>query len=158
MSENTNQPRFRQRAQNGDLGELVDADVPDDEEPPRGTRSMMSRDFAMGNIRREDLDANRFHLKNQQEFSESERPPKGSMVQGAVRAALHCDPTDRATATSASDRVDEHGERMMWEVRASRSVDGFQQQKLAETRQVQVLDEKTEEEQNEGGGFLGIFS
>jgi len=157
MTEN-NQPRFRQRAQNGDLGELVDADVPDNEEPPRGTRSMMSRDFAMGNIRRQDLEANRFHLKNQQEFSESERPPEGSMVQGAVRAALHCDPTDRATATSAADRVDQHGERMMWEVRASRSVDGFQQQKLAETRQVQVLDEKTEEQQEDSGGFLGIFS
>jgi hypothetical protein len=47
---------------------------------------------------------------------------------------------------------------MMWEVRASRSVDGFQQQKLAETRQVQVLDEKTEEQQEDSGGFLGIFS
>jgi hypothetical protein len=80
------------------------------------------------------------------------------MVQGAIRAALHADPQDRATATSAADRVDQHGERMLFEVRASRSVDGFQQEKLAETRQVQVLDEKTEQETEESGGFLGIFS
>jgi len=46
----------------------------------------------------------------------------------------------------------------MWEVRASRSVEGFQQEKLAETRQVQVLDEKTEQDEQESGGFLGIFS
>jgi hypothetical protein len=158
MSQNGEQPQFRRRTQNDDLGALVDADVPEDEDPPRGTRSMLSRDFAMGNIRREDLDANRFHLKNQQEFSEAERPPEGSMVQGPIRAALHCDPTDRATATSAADRVDEHGERMMWELRASRSVEGFQQEKLAETRQVQVLDEKTEQDEQESSGLLGIFS
>jgi len=120
---------------------------------------MLSRDFALGNIRREDREAHRYLLKNQQELSESERPPEGSMIQGPVRAAFHGDPSDRATPTAAADRVDEHSERLLAEVRMSRSVGGWQQEKLAETRQVQVLDEKQNEQEESSGGFLGgIFS
>lgn len=157
--QNPNQPQFKQRTSNDDLSELVGADVPDEEQPPRGTRSMLSTDFTLGNIKREDWEAHRFLLKNQQELSDSERPPEGSMIQGPVRAALHSDPADRATATSAGDRVDEHGERLVAEVRMSRSVGGWQQEKLAETRQVQVLDEKQNEPEEGGGGILGgLFS
>jgi hypothetical protein len=159
MSNNGNQPQFKQRTSNDDLSELTDADLPDEEQPPRGTRSMLSRDFALGNIRREDWEAHRYLLKNQQELSESERPPEGSMIQGPVRAAFHGDPSDRATPTAARDRVDEHSERLLAEVRMSRSVGGWQQEKLAETRQVQVLDEKQNEQEQDSGGFLGgIFS
>ncbi len=55
--------------------------------------------------------------------------------------------------------ITDDGERLLAEVRMSRSVGGWQQEKLAETRQVQVLDEKQNEQEESSGGFLGgIFS
>jgi len=143
-----------------EVDRLTEADVAEGEEPPRGAGNLFSTDMTMGRIKEEDHQAMRFLFKNQHEFSESERPPQGSMIQGAVRAAFHGDPRDRATAMAPDERTDEHSQRLMAEFRTSRSVDGFQQEKLVEQRQVQVMDDQRGDEQGteDSGGLLSIFS
>jgi len=151
------QARLAQRGGTNDLQELIDADLDPDEEPPSGTRNLLSRDFPLANFQQGEVDAMRFLFKNQHELADCERPPAGSMIQGPVRAALSGDPTDRATALDPAERASEYSERLQGEARVSRSKGGFQQDKLVEQRQVQVMDDQTQQsDDSEAEG--GIFS
>ena len=151
------QPRLAQHSRQNDLQELIDADLDEDEEPPRGTKNLMSRDFALAKFSQGEVDAMRFLFKNQHELAESERPPAGSMIQGPIRAALSGDPTDRATALDPAERASEYSERLQGEARVSRSKDGYQQDKLVEQRNVQVLDEQQGQQSNEQDPDAGVF-
>lgn len=139
MNEHTNGHAADLKAleqQSDHFDELIDDGTDQQEEPPRGTKNLLSKDFVLSNIRKEDRRAWWWLAKNQQEYAKAEHPPEGSMVQGTVRAALHGDPTDRKTAMDSEGHTDSHSELLVFEARAARSEGGFQQKKLNEGRQV----------------------
>lgn len=142
--------------------ELIEDGTEQTEEPARGTKNLLAKDFVLGNISKEDRRAWWWLAKNQQEFAKAEHPPKGSMLQGPIRAALLGDPMDRKEAMDPETMTDSHSELMMFEARASRSEAGFQQDKLVEQRQVHRKEdsrfENNDGQRNSDGLLGGLFS
>lgn len=161
--QNGHSPDLQALEQQSDhFDELISDGREPDEEPPRGTKNLLAKDFVLGNVKHEDRRAWWWHAKNQQEFAKAEHPPAGSMVQGTIRAALLGDPQNRKKAMDSESHTDSHSELLMFEARASRSEGGFQQKKLNEGRQVIRNEDARFEDggggNNSGGLFGGIFS
>lgn len=136
---------------------LVDADLR--QKIPDEAFDLLSRDFPLSNIDRNDREYFRLLSDNVELYLKERFPPEESVVQGDVGAALLEDPEYDKVALTQEQRNALETSLMTMYARTGRAVGGWQQDKMTEsisTRRVETLDEESD-----GGdkGLLGrIFS
>lgn len=129
--------------------ELVESGV--DEEVASSIQALLSKDFVLGNVRRADREYLRYHVENIIMMAVEEFPPAESRVQGAAGAALLGDPSYRKEGMSQAQKNRNEAIALDNFWRASRSQDGWQQDKIVEQRQVQEVEDRRGDE---AGGIM----
>lgn len=147
------------REPEGWFNELIDHGVSDD--TATGIESLLSKDTVLGNLTRDEAEALRLLSKNIVEYIEAEHPPEGSMIRGPVRAAFLGSSSEGLEPLRSDQRTNLRTTQMAYELRLSRSIDGFQQKRMGEQRQVSELEDHRPEGRD--GGSLsdkigGLFT
>ncbi|WP_254544095.1 hypothetical protein [Halomarina pelagica] len=118
-------------------------------------QNLLSQDFLLGRVKNADREEAKFLARNIVEYVECMHPPEDSKLQGTLRRALLNDITDGRYALTHKQKVELESTLMAFFFRASRSIDGWQQDKIAD----QVTTRRVEETRRGGGGvFGGLFS
>jgi hypothetical protein len=126
--------------------------------------NLLSQDLVLGNISSADRTEIKHLARMWQHLIEPAVPPKGSLITGQYRAALLDDPNDDYRPMTQGEKLSlEQTLMTLINVRASRSEQGFQQDKISEQRQVQRLEDEREDRPGEsesksvGERIGGIF-
>jgi len=128
---------------------VVGADV--SETVPTPIRNLLSKDFPLANLTREDREYFRLLADNIALYLKERYPPEDSVVQGRAGAALLDDPSFNKTALSQRKRNEIETDLLARFARTGRGVDGWQQDKLSENIETQRLeDERTDEDEDTG--------
>jgi len=127
----------------------VDADVAE------SVQDMLTNDMALANIRNADREYARLKAENLVKFVECDHPPEQSVLQGAARAGLLGDVGDRKTALTEEQKTRFKSVLLVTFFRISRSIDGWQQDKLTENIQTRRVEDNRQGDDD--GGLLGVF-
>jgi hypothetical protein len=136
------------------LNEVLDTEA--DANLAKPLRDLVGNDFPMANMRRSDREYFRLLSENVSIYTKEQFPPQDSLIQGDVGACLLEDPGYQAHALSESQRNQIETLLMSHFARASRGVDGWQQDKLNESVQTKRV-EDNRREQEQGGLIGGLF-
>lgn len=132
---------------------LIDSGI--DSEVARSVTDLLDKEFALANISSNDREYARLMAENVVLMLEEEHPPKGSSLQGAKRAAYLGEYGDTKDPLPESTKTQLRTVLLAAFFRSSRSVDGWQQEKLSENIQTQRLEEQKADDA--GGGLFGLF-
>jgi len=135
------------------FNDLVETDVGD--QLPQPIRHLLSKDFPLTKIDSDDRRYLRLLAENVLHYSEELYPPKESLVQGDVGAALLEDPSYKKHALNDERKAEMESMLLAYFSRVSRGQQGWQQDKLNEGIQTQRL----EDERDDGDDSVlgGIF-
>jgi len=117
---------------------------------------LLDREFALGNISNEDRRYARLMAENVVLLLEEQYPPTDSQLQGSKRAAYLNDVTEQSTAIGESTKTQLRTLLLAAFFRTSRSVDGWQQDKLSESITTQRREDLNTDEDD--SGLFSIFS
>jgi hypothetical protein len=124
---------------------------------PDPVRALLSEDFPLSNISRQDRKYLRLKAENLAIYVKEQHPPSDSLVQGETGAVLLEDPDYDTTALDAEMKNRIESLNLASFVRNARAVGGWQQDKLNENVQTKrVEDGRVQEE--EDGLFSGLLS
>lgn len=142
----------------GWIDDILDHGI--DDETALGIESLLGKDTVLGNITQNERDALRILSKNIIEYVEAEHPPEDSVIQGPIRAAMLGSSDEDLTSLRADQRTNLRTTLIANELRLSRSVDGFQQKRIGEQRNVSEIEDHTPQENDDGvmSGITGLFS
>lgn len=115
---------------------------------------LLSQDYMLGRIRDADREYARLMARNIVHYVECDHPPQSSMVQGTLGMALREDLNNGATALSHEQKTKLKSTLLAMFFRTSRSVDGWQQDKLSE----QIQTRRVEDDRDDDGPLGGLFS
>jgi hypothetical protein len=117
---------------------------------------LLSEDYVFANIKTSDREYARLLSKNIVHFVKCEHPPEDSHLTGGARAALTGDMDDKVEPMSKREQNKVESLLLGMFFRTSRSIDGWQQDKLTEQIQTRRV-EDNRERQSEGplGGIFG---
>lgn len=128
-----------------------------DETLPQPVRNLLSKDYALANIGNRDRKYFRLLSDNIALYLQQEFPPRGSLIQGELGAALLEEPgydvhelTPRKSTEFESVLMDSFA-------RTSRGVGGWQQEQFSKRTNVRRVEDGRQEEQ-ESGFIGGLFS
>jgi hypothetical protein len=127
----------------------IDADVAE------SVHDMLTNDMALAKIRNADREYARLKAENLVKFVECDHPPEDSMLQGALRAGLLADLSDRKSALSEEEKTRFKSILLVSFFRTSRSIDGWQQDKLTENIQTRRMEDNRESDDSDG--IFGVF-
>ncbi len=127
----------------------IDANIAD------SVTDLLDKEFALANIDRNDRRYARLMSENVILLLEEQYPPSSSQLQDTKRAAYLGDASETKDALGEDTKTQLRTLLLAAFFRSSRSVDGWQQEKLSENIQTQRLEERTD--QADDGGLFSIF-
>jgi hypothetical protein len=127
-----------------------------DESTATAVHNLLVDESVLGNIRDADREYARLHAENVIKYVEAMHPPDGSRVQGRLRRAYRGDLDDGRQALDDSTIANFRSILLGAFFRFSRSIDGWQQDKLSE--QIQTRRVEDTRDNGEDGLLGGIFS
>jgi hypothetical protein len=136
------------------LDEILGSDVGNGLAKP--LRDLVGDDFPMANMRRSDREYFRLLSENVSLYTKEQFPPQESLIQGDVGACLMEEPDYDTHALDEGQRNRIETLLMGHFARASRGVDGWQQDKLNESLQTKRV-EDNRSPQEESGLIGGLF-
>jgi hypothetical protein len=117
---------------------------------------LLSEDYVLSNIRSADREYARLLARNIVKFCECQHPPLDSHMQGICRMALSGDLKDGKTGMTREQQTQLESVLLGMFFRVSRSIDGWQQDKLTESIQTRRVEDNRQPEDD--GPLGGIFS
>lgn len=136
------------------LDKVTDTGI--DEEVATSIHNLLTQDFVLGNIRAADREYCRLMAENVVLYVTADHPPQDSALQGVLRMGLLGDMDDGRTALSERQKTEFKSLLLGVFFRTSRSVDGWQQDKVTESIQTRRVEDGR---QQESDGILGgLFS
>jgi hypothetical protein len=132
---------------------LIDSGI--EAEVADSVTDLLDKEFALANIDRNDRRYARLMSENVILLLEEQYPPADSQLQDTKRAVYLRDKTETKTALDESTKTQLRTLLLAAFFRSSRSVDGWQQEKLSENIQTQRLEETRETGSDDG--LFGIF-
>lgn len=138
-------------AQAEHFNDVVESDF--GESLPDPVAHLLGKDFALSNINTDDREYLRLLAENVMHYSEELYPPKESLLQGDVGAALLEDPGYDMHSLDDRRKAEIESLILSYFTRISRSQSGWQQDKLNEGIQTKRVEDDREEEG--GNGVLG---
>jgi hypothetical protein len=135
------------------LEDIIEDDVDGTLATP--VRNLLSKDYPLSNIRRSDREYFRLLGENVAHYVQEQFPPKESVFQGELGAALMEDPDYRTQALSQQQRNEIETLLMASFARTSRGKDGWQQDKMTESIQTRRVEDDRQSEQD--GLIGGLF-
>lgn len=138
-------------AQAEHFNDVVESDF--GESLPDPVAHLLGKDFALSKINTDDREYLRLLAENVMHYSEELYPPKESLIQGDVGAALLEDPSYDMHALDDRRKAEIESLILSYFTRISRSQSGWQQDKLNEGIQTKRVEDDREEEG--GNGVLG---
>ncbi|MFD1515702.1 hypothetical protein [Halomarina rubra] len=127
-----------------------------DMQTAQAVQNLLSQDFLLGRVKDADREEAKYLARNIVRYVECDHPPEDSMLQGTLRRALLGDIDDGKKALTQRQKTQLESTLMAFFFRSSRSVDGWQQDKIAD--QVSVRKTEAGGQNNDGGLFGGLFS
>lgn len=118
---------------------------------------LLSEDYVLSNIKNADREYARLLSKNIVHYVRCQHPPLDSHMQGVARMAMTADMTDGKTGLTREQQTQLESVLLGMFFRVSRSIDGWQQDKLTESIQTRRLEDSRQPEDGEGP-LGGIFS
>jgi hypothetical protein len=138
------------------LADVVESGI--DERLPQPALNLLSKDFPLSNIRREDREYFRLLSENVAHYVKEQFPPEESLVQGDVGAALLGEPASHTQALTTQQRNELETLLMTAFARTSRGEQGWQQDKLTENIQTRRVEDARGESGDDGGFLSEVFS
>jgi hypothetical protein len=136
------------------IEQLTDTGI--DRPAAESVADLLSEDYVLSNIGNADREYARLLARNIVKYAESEHPPLDSHMQGVSRMALSGNMQDGKTGMSHDQQTKLESILLGMFFRVSRSIDGWQQDKLTESIQTRRVEDNR---QPDGDGALGgIFS
>jgi hypothetical protein len=132
---------------------LIDSGI--DAEVADSVTDLLDKEFALANIDRNDRRYARLMSENVILLLEEQYPPADSQLQDTKRAAYLGDASETKDCLGESTKTQLRTLLLAAFFRSSRSVDGWQQEKLSENIQTQRLEETRDG--GDDGGLFGIF-
>jgi|APHM01.1.fsa_nt_gi hypothetical protein len=134
------------------LSDVVEPGVERENELPPALQNLLSKDYPLANIRREDREYFRLLSENVAHYVREQFPPEDSLIQGELGAALLEDPEYDVSAKTTG-QINQYETILMDSfARTSRGEAGWQQEKFTESIQTRRVEDNREEEDS---GFLG---
>jgi len=128
-----------------------------DETLPQPVKNLLSKDYALANIKSGDREYFRLLGENISLYLQEEFPPQGSLVQGELGAALLEEPGYDVHALTPRKRTEFESVLMDAFARTSRGVGGWQQEQFSKRTNVRRVEDGRQESESEG--FIGgLFS
>jgi hypothetical protein len=116
---------------------------------------LLSEDYVFANIKTQDREYARLLAENVVLFAKCRHPPEDSHVSGSARAVMTGDVDDTIEPMTTREQNQVESLLLGMFFRTSRSVDGWQQDKLTE----QIQTRRVEDNRDRGDdGLLGVFS
>jgi hypothetical protein len=117
---------------------------------------LLSEDYVLSNIQNADREYARLLARNIVKYCETQHPPLDSHMQGVCRMAMTGDLNDGKTGMSREEKTQLESILLGMFFRVSRSIDGWQQDKLTESIQTRRVEDNRMEADD--GPLGGIFS
>jgi hypothetical protein len=136
------------------LEDVVESGI--NEELPQPVRNLLSKDFPLANIRRQDRKYFRLLSENIALYVAEQFPPEDSLLQGDLGAALLEEPEYAMRSLNQQTRNEIETLLMTAFARTSRGEGGWQQDKLSENIQTKRVEDGRVEE-SDGGIIGGLF-
>lgn len=128
-----------------------------DESLPQPVQNLLSKDYALANINRGDRKYFRLLSDNIALYLQEEFPPRGSLVQGDLGAALLEEPGYDVHELTPRKQTEFESVLMDSFARTSRGVGGWQQEQFSKRTNVRRVEDGRQE--SEDSGFIGgLFS
>jgi len=156
MSQNQQQQQAGGGMRQEFLADVVESGI--DERLPQPALNLLSKDFPLSNIRREDREYFRLLSENVAHYVKEQYPPEESLVQGDVGAALLGEPDYHTQALTTQQQNELETLLMTAFARTSRGEQGWQQDKLTENIQTRRVEDARGESGDEGGFLSEVFS
>jgi len=153
MSQNSQQAAAAAGMNQQFLSSIIEDDIDGDLMLP--VQNLLAKDYPLANIRRSDREYFRLLSENVAHYVTEQFPPKGSVVQGELGAALLEDPEYDTTALSQEQRNEIETLLMASFARTSRGEGGWQQDKMTESIQTRRVEDDRQPEQD--GLIGGLF-
>jgi hypothetical protein len=103
---------------------------------------LLSRDFILGNASDAEIEEVRWLARNVVDMLEASFPPEESVVQGSYRKVLLRDDSDGRRALDDVDRQELQQTVLAFLMRITRSEDGWQQDKVADSHDHRVVERR----------------
>lgn len=145
---------FSLGAKNEVFDQLVDTGI--STPAAKSVADLLTQDYVLGRVREADREYARLVAKNIVAYVECDHPPEGSQLQGVMRMALKGDLDDGKTALSQEEKTQLESVLLGMFFRTSRSIDGWQQDKLSE--QIETRRVEDGRESGDDGPLGGLFS
>jgi len=118
---------------------------------------LLSEDYVLSNIKNADREYARLLAKNIVHYVRNQHPPLDSHMQGVSRMAMRGDLQDGKTGLTREQQTQLESVLLGMFFRVSRSIDGWQQDKLTESIQTRRVEDNRQPEDNDGplGGIFG---
>jgi len=118
---------------------------------------LLSEDYVLSNIRNADREYARLLAKNIVHYARNQHPPLDSHMQGVSRMAMRGDLKDGKTGLTREQQTQLESVLLGMFFRVSRSIDGWQQDKLTESIQTRRVEDNRQPDDGDGplGGIFG---
>jgi len=116
-------------------------------------RNLLSKDYPLANIRREDREYFRLLAENVAIYVKEEFPPADSLVQGELGEMLLEDPSYESKALTPREKTEYETILMDHFARTSRGVGGWQQEEFGKSTNVRRVEDNRQ--QDTGTGLIG---
>lgn len=136
----------------GVLEEIVDTDL--SEGSQNQLRNLLTRDFVLANLSREEVHEFKWKLEAKKELFFAMHPPRGSLITGRTRAFINDDPHDRLSPLSDTQKMQVRDVFDGVFMRVTRSADMKQQEML----NTQISQVNKEDQSGSKGGLRGLLN